>query len=87
MKGYTVITSDDRRAGHVVDVVGDNLIVEHGVLFKRRRPLPRAFAHADDLEQVIRTSISSRILENAPDADDTSAVAQHYGLEEPEPRR
>jgi hypothetical protein len=80
VKGYTVITSDDKKAGHVVDQVGDNLIVEHGLIFKQRRPLPCAFAHADDGEQIVRTSVSSRTLDDAPDAADPSAVARHYGL-------
>ena len=47
MEGYTVVTSDGRKAGRVVDVVGANLVVEQGLLFKRRRPLPSALVHPD----------------------------------------
>lgn len=86
MDGYTVVTSDDEKVGHVVGEVGDNLIVERGHLIKSRHPLPRAFAHAIDDEQVVRTTVSKSVLEDAPkiNADgsdlDETAVAQHYGL-------
>lgn len=86
MKGYTVVTSDDAKVGHVVGEVGENLIVEHGHLMKSRRPLPRAFAHANDDEQIVRTTVSKAILEDAPkvEADgsdlDEAEVARYYGL-------
>ena len=86
MKGYTVVTSDDAKVGHVVGEVGENLIVEHGHLMKSRRPLPRAFAHADDDGQIVRTTVSKAILEDAPkvEADgsdlDETEVARYYGL-------
>jgi hypothetical protein len=85
MKGYTVITSDERKAGHVVDEHGEYLIVEHGTLRKTRRPLPRAFAHADDAEQVVRATVPSGLLSEAPDVGDEAAVARHYGLAGPDP--
>src|SRR3989440_1355914 len=59
MEGYEVITSDDRKAGRVVEVKGDNLIVEHGLLLKRRHAVPQAFAHADEAQHVVRLSVSS----------------------------
>jgi len=37
MEGYEVITSDEHKAGRVVEVKGDSLIVEHGLLRKTRR--------------------------------------------------
>jgi len=86
MKGYTVVTSDDAKVGHVVGEVGENLIVEHGHLMKSRRALPRAFAHANDDEQIVRTTVSKAILEDAPkvEADgsdlDEAEVARYYGL-------
>jgi hypothetical protein len=91
MEGYTVVTSDDAKVGHVVGEVGDNLIVEHGHLMKSRRPLPRAFAHADDDERVVRTIVSKSILEDAPkvEADgsdlDAAEVARYYGLASGDP--
>ena len=86
MQGYTVVTSDDEKVGHVVGEVGDNLIVEHGHIMKSRHPLPRAFAHVDDDEQIVRTTVSKSVLEDAPKISgdgsdlDATAVARHYGL-------
>ena len=84
MEGYEVITSDDAKVGHVVGTVGDNLIVEHGTVFKSRHALPRTFVHVDEGERVVRTTISKQILEASPKLDgdhvDERAVAEHYGL-------
>jgi len=85
VKGYTVITSDERKAGHVVDEQGIYLIVEHGMLRKQRNPLPRAFAHADEREQVVRATVPSGMLRDAPGLADEAAVARHYGLAGPDP--
>jgi hypothetical protein len=86
MQGYTVVTSDDAKVGHVVGEVGENLIVELGHLIKSRHPLPRAFAQADDDAQLVRTTVSKSILQDAPkvEADggdiDEGEVARYYGL-------
>jgi hypothetical protein len=84
MDGYPVITSDDCKVGHVVGEVDDNLIVEHGAIFKTRRALPRSFAHVDEAEHVVRTTISKQIFDDSPklegDDVDENAVAEHYGL-------
>jgi hypothetical protein len=84
MEGYEVITSDDAKAGHVVEVQGDNLIVERGTIFKARHALPRTFVEADDGEKVVRASISKEILESSPKLEngqlDERGVAEHYGL-------
>src|SRR5205085_4218017 len=85
MKGYTVITSDEKKAGHVVDEQGDYLIVEHGTIFKSRRPLPRAFAHADESEEIVRTTVPYAIIDDAPEIGDDEAIARHYGLVGPDP--
>jgi hypothetical protein len=89
MEGYEVITSDDRKAGRVTEVKGDNLIIEHGLLVKRRHAVPKVLAHADDSEKVVRLSVSSELVENSPKIDnghvDQRAVAQHYGLAAGEP--
>lgn len=86
MEGYEVITSDDAKAGKVVDIRGDNLIVEHGTIFKSRHALPQTFAHADESERVVRASVSKQILESSPKVEDGElderAVAEHYGLAE-----
>ena len=84
MEGYEVITSEDSKAGRVVEVQGDNLIVEHGTIFKSRHALPRTFVEVDDGDRVVRASVSKQILESSPkieDGDvDARAVAEHYGL-------
>jgi hypothetical protein len=84
MEGYEVITSDDSKAGHVVAVRGDNLIVEHGTLFKSRHALPQTFVHVDDGERVVRASVSKDVLQSSPKVEeddvDERAVAEHYGL-------
>jgi hypothetical protein len=89
MEGYEVITSDDRKAGRVTEVKGDNLIVENGLLLKRRHAVPKVLAQADESEQVVRLSVSSELVENSPKVDndhiDQQAVAQHYGLAAGEP--
>jgi hypothetical protein len=86
MDGYTVVTSDDSKVGHVVGETGDYLIVEHGHILKSHRLLPRAFAHVDDDAQTVRTTVSKSVLEEAPkisadgsDLDDAE-VARYYGL-------
>ena len=86
MQGYTVVTSDDSKVGHVVGEAGTNLIVEHGHVLKSHRPLPRALAHVDDEEQIVRATVSKSMLEEAPKvaADgsdlDHGEVARYYGL-------
>jgi hypothetical protein len=50
MEGYEVISSDDRKVGRVVEVKGDNVIVEHGLLRKTRQAIPKPFAHSDTSE-------------------------------------
>jgi hypothetical protein len=89
MEGYEVITSDEQKAGRVVEVKGDNLIVEHGLLRKTRHAVPKAFADADESGQVVRLTITSELLDASPKLEDGSlderAVAQHYGLAAGEP--
>jgi hypothetical protein len=84
MEGYEVITSDEAKAGRVVDVRGDNLIVEQGTIFKSKHALPRTFVEIDDSEQVVRASVSKQIFESSPKLEDgeidARAVAEHYGL-------
>src|SRR5918992_553612 len=84
MEGYEVITSDDSNAGHVVEVRGDNVIVEQGKLFKSRHALPLTFVAVDDSERVVRASVTNDVLETSPKVEggqvDERAVAEHYGL-------
>jgi hypothetical protein len=85
VRGYDVITSDDAKVGEVVDVVGDNFIVEHGTLRKHRNALPKTFAQVDGDAGVVRTTLSKQIIEQSPEVDrdealDERAVAAYYGL-------
>jgi hypothetical protein len=88
VEGYEVITSDDQNAGRIVEVSGDNVIVEHGLLRKTRYAVPKPFVHADESQQVVRLSVPWNVVETSPRVEDGSvdqkAVAAHYGLAEGE---
>ena len=84
MKGYDVRTIDDDKVGHVVDVDGDFVIVEHGLL-KSKHALPMTFAEVDDEQQLVRTTLSKTLINDSPKVNgelDRQAVAEHYGLAE-----
>ena len=85
MHGYSVVTSDDHKAGHVVDEQGELLIVEFGTLRKQKHVLPKAFVHQRDGEETIAATVTWDILKDSPTvggdgAIDHDAVAEHYGL-------
>jgi hypothetical protein len=84
MEGYEVITSDEQNLGEVVDVKGENLIVERGLLRKSRHAIPKVFAEEDTSEKVVRLTVSEELVDNSPkledDEVDERAVAEHYGL-------
>jgi hypothetical protein len=86
MEGFEVVTSDDSKIGHVVEVRERHLIVEHGLLKKTRHAVPEELAHTSDDEQIVRLSVSKEIVESSPKLDngsiDTQAVAEHFGLVE-----
>jgi hypothetical protein len=84
MNGYDVRTIDDDKVGHVVDVEGDFIVVEHGLL-KTKHALPMTFAEVDDSQQVVRTTLSKSLIHESPKVNgelDRRAVAEHYGLAE-----
>jgi hypothetical protein len=84
MKGYDVRTIDGDKVGHVLDVDGDFLIVEHGLL-KTKHALPRTFAEIDEAEHVVRTTLAKNLIYDSPKVNDhldRAAVAEHYGLAE-----
>ena len=87
MRGYEVVTSDDRVVGKVVDVRNGFLIVESGHLRKSRHPVPREFVHPVDEAGKAFVTVPRRILMDAPKADrngnfDRAETARHYGLAE-----
>jgi hypothetical protein len=86
MQGYDVVTNDDNKVGHVVDVRGDYVIFEHGAIFKSKHALPHQLTQVDDSERVVRVTVSKEILEDSPKLDDgevdEQAIAAYYGLAE-----
>jgi hypothetical protein len=84
MQGYDVVSSEDEKViGHVVDKVGGNYIVEHGMLRKTKHAVPEQFAHVDEAGERIILTISKELVEDSPKVDgdvDEDAVAAHYGL-------
>ena len=86
VEGYEVVGSDDGKLGHVVEIDGDFLIAEEGTLRKKRHAIPKAFAHPDDGEQVVRLTVSKELVEDSPTFKegelDRQAAAAHYGLAE-----
>ena len=81
-----MIGSDGGKLGHVVAVEGDLLVIEEGMLRKSRYAIPKAFAHPDDQEKVVRLTVSKELVEDSPPLEngnvDRQAVAAHYGLAE-----
>ena len=85
MDGYDLITSDDKRLGHVIGTSGDNVIVEHGHLRKTRHAVPQTFIDVHDDDGVVRTTLSKQLIEDSPkvpdDGDvDEAEIAAYYGL-------
>jgi hypothetical protein len=90
MRGYNVMTSDDRVVGRVVDVRHGFLIVESGRLRKSRHPVPREFVHPVDAAAKVFVTVPRRVLWDAPRVDkhsnfDRASAAWHFGLAEPLP--
>jgi hypothetical protein len=84
MQGYEVVSHEDEKVvGHVVDKVGGNYIVEHGLLRKTKHAVPEQFAHVDEAGERIVLTISKEMVEDSPKVNgdvDEDAIAAHYGL-------
>jgi len=84
MQGYTMITSDGKKVGHVVGELGDNLIVESGHVRKRKHLVPRVFARIKPDEELVCVTVTKDVIEDSPSVNggqpDEQAVMQHYGL-------
>ena len=83
MEGYDVVTIDDEKVGTVAGESGDYLIVEHGLIRKSKRALPRQFAHVDGGEQQVRITVGKEVFLDSPELDgdlDQQAVREYYGL-------
>jgi hypothetical protein len=87
VRGYDVVTTDDRVVGTVLDVRHGYLILESGRLRKTRHPVPREFVHVDDEAAKVFVTVPRRILMDAPrvakDGEfDRAEAARHFGLAE-----
>ena len=87
MRGFEVVTSDDRIVGHVADVRDGYLIVESGHVRKARHPVPREFVHVVDEAAKAFVTVPRRVVMDAPEVDrkgffDRRKAARHYGLAE-----
>ena len=84
MEGYDVLTYDGHKFGRVVRAEGNTLVVEHGTLIKHCIALPRELADVDAEGEVVQTTVSKRLLEEAPRVKnghvDEDKVAAYYGL-------
>jgi hypothetical protein len=83
MEGYDVVTIDDEKVGTVAGASGDFLIVEHGLIRKSKRALPRQFAHVEDDEQQVRITVGKEVFLDSPELDgdlDEQAIHEYYGL-------
>jgi hypothetical protein len=83
MEGYDVVTIDDEKVGTVAGASGDFLIVEHGLIRKSKRALPRQFAHVEDGEQQVRITVGKEVFLDSPELDgdlDEQAIHEYYGL-------
>ena len=83
MDGYDVIASDGHSVGKVVGERGDAIVLEHGLLRKHRRALPKTFVEVHDDERVVRTTLSKQLIEDSPEVDDDvddQQIAAYYGL-------
>jgi len=81
--GFELITTDGESVGRVIGERSENVLVEHGLLFKARWAVPRAFTHVDEDARVVRTTLSKRMIEESPKLDDgvsDAAIARYYGL-------
>jgi hypothetical protein len=83
MEGYDVVTIEDEKVGTVAGTSGDFLIIDHGLLRKSKRALPRQFAHVDEAEQEVRITVGKEVFLDSPELDgdlDEQAVREYYGL-------
>ena len=83
MEGYDVITFDDKKVGTIAGESGDYLIVEHGLVLKSKRAVPRELAHVEDEAKQVRITVGKDLFLDSPEVDgelDEAAVLDYYGL-------
>ncbi len=86
MRGYDVLTSDDRAVGRVIDVQNGFLIVESGRLRKSRHPIPREFVHAVDEAAKVVVTVPRRVLMDAPRVRQARELRPGFGSRALRPR-
>ena len=69
MDGYKVVSADDKEVGEVVGRLGDSVVVEHGLLRKKKHAVPLAFASADD-DARSSGRRSKEMIESSPEVHD-----------------
>jgi hypothetical protein len=83
MEGYEVVSVDDQKVGHVVGTNNGFLIVESGILRKTRRAVPLDAARSDPEEEVVRLTVTKKMVEEGPtvedDETDWGAVSDYFG--------
>jgi hypothetical protein len=85
MERQTVVTSDDRKLGTVVEERDRCVVIETGHVFKTKHAIPREFLRESD--GVLRATVTKAVVEDSPKVDlerwDASAIRLHYGLDGP----
>jgi hypothetical protein len=85
MEGQTVVTSDDRKLGSVIEERDGCVVIETGHVFKTKHAIPRDFLH--EIDGVLRATVTKGVVDDSPKVDlehwDCAAVRLHYGLDGP----
>jgi hypothetical protein len=84
VRGYQVVTSDDRTVGRVADVQEEYVVVESGLLH-RRKPVPKEFVHLRNGDKKVFVTVQKSVLDDAPrvrrdGSFDVDEADRHYGL-------
>jgi hypothetical protein len=81
LNGQDVISSDDRKLGHVVGERDGCAIVEHGHVFKTRRAIPISLM--EEASGMMRATITKDVFDSSPNASDRhwdkDEIMMHYG--------
>jgi hypothetical protein len=83
MEGYEVVSIDDHKVGRAVGTHNGFLIVESGMLRKKKHAVPLDAARPDADEEVVRLTLTKEMVEEGPAVDDDDAdwqaVTDYYG--------
>ena len=83
MEGFNVVSIDDHKVGRAVGAHNGFLIVETGMVRKKKHALPLDAARSDPEEEVVRLTLTKEMVEEGPpvedDETDWQAVSDYYG--------